>query len=113
MSKGCGGCWGIKILKPHLSDWPWPHSSFHIHSFVKAVATNTLKEPLLLHQGGSKINEAMAEDGEKQQKSRHTDPFTGVFLKIHCCHNGRRGNGEIVVSEQHMEMQGTTAGEGR
>lgn len=58
--------WGIRMLKPHLSEWPRTHSSFQIRSFVKAVATDTLKEPLLLHQGGSKINEALPEDRERK-----------------------------------------------
>lgn len=66
-----GEMWrGIKLLKLHLSEWLRPHSSFRILSFVKAVATNTLKEPLLLHQGGGRINEAMPEDRERKRSDK-------------------------------------------
>lgn len=73
------------MLEPHLPENPRPLSSFQICSSVKEVATDTLKEPLRLHHGGSKIKEALSGYREiYAEKKRKTHiPFMSALLKIH------------------------------
>lgn len=73
--RGGGRGGELKCLSHIWGSGPGPTAHPRICSFVKGVVTDSLKEPLLLHQGGSKINEALPQDRErKTAKSRHIDP---------------------------------------
>lgn len=53
---------GVGYGDKDLSMQPRPCGPFRICLFVSAVASDALKAPLLPHQGGSKINEALPKD---------------------------------------------------
>ncbi|CAB1449493.1 unnamed protein product [Pleuronectes platessa] len=55
-----------RIETPTPAERPRLHSSFRVRSSVKVLATDALEEPLLPHRGGSKINKASPEEGEKR-----------------------------------------------